>query len=132
MKSNRDSKMPTRDNGTSLAERLIPQALTNAAVTFVDSLKINSISEKTRRGRRVVIKKRNGHSEQLADLANLYFRMSNIPLRFWRKIEDWKRWETECFQMLNDDRFRVHPSGAKMVCADKVPGEQRSEHSNRG
>ena len=65
--------MPTRDNGTSLAERLIPQALTNAAVTFVDSLKINSISEKVRCRRRVVIKRRNGHSEQLADLANLYF-----------------------------------------------------------
>jgi len=60
--------MPTRDNGTSLAERLIPQAL-----TFVDSLKINSISEKVRRGRRVVVKRRNIHSEQLADLANLYF-----------------------------------------------------------
>ena len=65
--------MPTRDNGTSLAERLIPQALTNAAATFVDSLKINSISEKVRRGRRVVVKRRNIHSEQLADLANLYF-----------------------------------------------------------
>ena len=65
--------MPTRDNGTSLAERLIPQALTNAAATFVDSLKINSISDKVRRGRRVVVKRRNIHSEQLADLANLYF-----------------------------------------------------------
>jgi hypothetical protein len=124
--------MPTRDNGTSLAERLIPQALTNAAVTFVDSLKINSISEKARRGRRVVIKKRNGHSEQLADLANLYFRMSNIPIRFWSKIEDWKRWETECFQMLNGDRFRVYPSGAKTVCVDKLPGESLWEHLNRG
>jgi hypothetical protein len=65
--------------GQVLAERLIPQALTNVAVTFVDSLKINSISEKVRRGRRVVIKRRNAHSEQLTDLANLYFRTSNIP-----------------------------------------------------
>ena len=124
--------MPTRDNGTSLAERLIPQALTNAAVTFVDSLKINSFSEKVRRGRRVVVKRRNIHSEQLADLANLYFRMSNIPIRFWSKIEDWKRWETECFQMLNGDRFRVYPSGSKMVCVDKLPGESLWEHLNRG
>jgi hypothetical protein len=76
-------------------------------VTFVGSLKINSISEKTRRGRRVVIKQRNGHSEQLADLANLYFPMSNIPIRFWSKIEDRKRWEVGCFQMLNGDRSRV-------------------------
>src|SRR6266478_4794403 len=119
-------------NGLTLLERFIPDGLSHAATTFVDSLKINSISEKTRRGRRVVIKRRNGHSEQLADLANLYFRMSNIPIRFWSKIEDWKRWETECFQMLNGDRFRVYASGAKTVCVDKLPGESLWEHLNRG
>jgi hypothetical protein len=75
--------MPIRDDGTSLAELLltplVPQALTNATATFVDSLKISSTAEKVRRGRRVVIKRRNIYSEQLADLANLYFRMSGIP-----------------------------------------------------
>ena len=115
-----------------LAEQLIPQALTNAAATFVDSLKINSISEKVRRGRRVVIKRRNGHSEQLAELANLYFRMSGIPIRFWSKIEDWKRWEVDCFKMLNGDRFRVSTSRYKTVCADKLPGESLWVHLNRG
>src|SRR6266566_1577786 len=119
-------------NGLTLLERFIPDGLSHAATTFVDSLKINSISEKTRRGRRVVIKRRNGHSEQLADLANLYFRLSNIPIRFWSKVEDWKRWETECFQMLNGDRFRVYPSGAKTVCVDKLPGESLWDHMNRG
>ena len=83
--------MPTRDNGTGLAEQLIPQALTNAAATFVDSLKLSSVSERVRRGRRVVLKRRNAYSEQLADLANLYFRMSSIPIRFWSKVEDWRR-----------------------------------------
>src|SRR5947207_16018703 len=73
--------MPIGKNGTSLAELLIPQALTNAAATFVDSLKINSISEKVRRGRRIVLKRRNVYSEPLAGLANLYFRVSNIPIR---------------------------------------------------
>jgi hypothetical protein len=86
--------MPLRENGTSppqrirpvanLAELPIPQALTNAAATFVDSLKISSTSEKVRRGRQVVIKRRNNYGEQLADLANLYFRMSSIPIRLWR------------------------------------------------
>jgi hypothetical protein len=85
--------MLIRDKGTSLAERLIPAVLANAATTVVDSLKINSISEKVRRGRRVVLKRRNVYSEQLGDLANLYFRLSNIPIRFWSKVEDWKRWE---------------------------------------
>jgi len=127
--------MPSREDGTSLAEHLIPlvpQALTNAAATFVDSLKISSTSEKSRRGRRVVIKRRNIYGEQLADLANLYFRMSGIPVRFWSKTEDWKRWEVKCFKMLNGDRFRASGSGTNTICVDKVPGESLWEHMNRG
>ncbi len=134
--------MATRENGAgppglirpvaNLAERLIPPALTNAAATFVDSLKINSTCEKVRRGRRVVIKRRNGHSEQLAELANLYFRMADIPIRFWAKVEDWRRWEVECFRMLNGDRFRISTSRARIICADKLPGESLWNHLNRG
>jgi hypothetical protein len=115
-----------------LAERVIPQVLANAATTVVDSLKINSISEKVRRGRRVVLKRRNVYSEQLGDLANLYFRLSNIPIRFWSKVEDWKRWEAGCFQMLNGDRFRVFASDAETICFDKLPGESLWDHMNRG
>src|SRR5947199_1824648 len=132
MKSNRERKMPTRDNGTSLAERLIPQALADAAATFVDSIKLSSVSERVRRGRRVVLQRRNAYSEQLADLGNLYFRISNIPIRFWSKVEDWRRWEADCFQMLNDDRFRGLASGAKTVCVDKLPGKTLWEHLTRG
>jgi Ser/Thr protein kinase RdoA (MazF antagonist) len=78
------------------------------------------------------MKRRNAYGEQLADLANLYFRMSEIPIRFCSKVEDWKRWETDCFRMLNGDRFRVFSSGAKIVCFDKLPGETLWEHLNRG
>src|SRR6266567_2448431 len=132
MRSNTTQTMPIGENGTSLAGRLIPQALTDAAATFVDSLKLSSVSEKVRRGKRVVFKRRNAYSEQLADLANLYFRMSSIPIRFWSKVEDWRRWESECFQMLNGDRFRVFASGMKAVCVDKLPGKTLWEHLNRG
>src|SRR4030095_9755812 len=123
--------MPIGKNGTSLAELLTPRALTKATATFVDSLKISSTFEKVRRGRKVVIKRRNIYGEQLADLANLYFRMSNIPIRFWSKVEDWQRWEAGCFQMLNGDRFRVFASGAKTVRFDKLPGESLWDHMNR-
>jgi hypothetical protein len=111
-----------------LAAQFIPQVLSNAATTFVDSLKLSSVSEEVRRGRQVVLKRRQIYGDQLAELANLYFRMSNIPIRFWSQGEDWKRWEEKCFQMLNGDRFRVYPSGAKTVCADKLPGESFWEH----
>ena len=124
--------MPIRENGTSLAELPIPQALATATATFVDSLKISSTSETVRRGRKVVIKRRNIYGEQLADLANLYFRMSGIPIRFWSKMKDWQRWEVECFKMLNGDRFRVFASGAKTVRFDKLPGESLWDHMNRG
>jgi hypothetical protein len=124
--------MPLRENGTSLAELPIPQALTNAAATFVDSLKISSTSEKVRRGRQVVIKRRNNYGEQLADLANLYFRMSSIPIRFWSNTKDWQHWEVKCFKMLNGDRFRACASGTKTICVDKLPRESLWEHMNRG
>jgi hypothetical protein len=115
-----------------LAAQPIPQLLANAATTFVDSLKLSSVSEQVRRGRPVVLKRRQIYGDQLAELANLYFRMSNIPIRFWSKAEDWRRWEMECFQMLNGDRFRVYRSGAKVVCTDKLPGESLWTHMNRG
>jgi hypothetical protein len=127
--------MPIREDGTSLAERLtpfVPQALTNATAKFVDSLKISSTSEKLRRGRQVIIKRRNIYSEQLADVANLYFRMSGIPIRFWSKAEDWRHWEIKSFRMLNGDRFRAFASGAKTVCTDKLPGKNLWEHLNGG
>ncbi len=112
--------------------RLTPNALSNAAARLIDSLKINSTSEKVRRGRRIVVKRRNGYSEPLAELANVYFRMAGIPIRFWSKIEEWQRWELDCFKMLNGDRFRVSAPDAKTICADKLPGKSLWEHLNEG
>ena len=111
-----------------LGEQFFPKALSNAAARLVDSIKINSVSEKVRRGRPVVMKRRNGYSEQLAELTNLYFRVAGIPIRFWAKIEQWQRWEVNCFNMLNSDRFHARKSGANAVWADKVPGKSLWDH----
>jgi hypothetical protein len=119
-------------NGLTLLERFIPDGLSNAATTLVYSLKINSTSEKVWRRRRVVVKRRNIYGEQLADLANLYFRMSTIPIRFWSKVDDWRRWEIGCFKMLNGDRFRVFASGARTVCEEKLPRKSLWDHQRRG
>ena len=107
--------------------RPIPRVL-NAAARFVDSLKINSVSEQMRRGRPVVIKRRAVYSGPLAELANMYFRMAGIPIHFWAKTEDWRRWEVKCFNMLNGDRFRARSSGANTVCTDRVPGRSLWDH----
>ena len=119
-------------NGSSLVENLVPDGLATAASRLVEALKINSITEKTRRGRPCIVKRRNFHSEQLADLANLYFRMANVPIRFWSKVEDWRHWEINCFEMLNGKRFKAFTCGASTVCLEKLPGESLWDHMNRG
>jgi hypothetical protein len=131
MGSNKKSPMQMGGNGTSSAERLMPEALSNAAARFVDSLKINSISEAVRNGRRVVIKRRLAYSGQLTELANLYFRIAGLPIRFWTNTEEWQRWEVECFKMLNGDRFRVSRLRDKGICIERLPGESLWEHLNR-
>src|SRR2546423_4383848 len=135
------------ENGTSLVENLVPTGLVTVAsklaeaprdlaatvaTRLVEAIAINSISEKVRRGRTVVVKRRNIHSEQLADLTNLYFRVADIPIRFWSKVQDWQRWEVECFEMLNGDRFHAYKSGSRTMIADKLPGESLWDHLNRG
>lgn len=119
-------------NGGSLVKNLVPQSVANVATRLVESIAINSVSEKIRRNRPVVVKRRNIHSEQLADLTNLYFRMADIPIRFWSKVKDWQRWEIGCFEMLNGDRFRAYASGTRTVIAEKLPGESLWVHMNRG
>jgi hypothetical protein len=72
-------------NGKPLKDLLIPEGLSHAATSFVESLKINSITEKARRGRRVVIKRRNVYGERAADLINFYFRAAGLPIRYLKR-----------------------------------------------
>src|SRR5262249_31104277 len=72
------------------------------------------------------------YSGPLAELANVYFRMSGIPIRFWTKTDEWQQWEVKCFNMLNGDRFHARASGANSVCSDKLPGKSLWDHLNGG
>jgi tRNA A-37 threonylcarbamoyl transferase component Bud32 len=112
--------------------RRIPEALRNVADRLVDSVKVNAVCEQVRHGRPLVIKRRTVYSEPLAELTNAYFRMAGIPIRFWAKTEDWRRWEVKCFNMLNGDQFHARVSGANTVCADKLPGRSLLHHLNEG
>ena len=120
------------ENGAALVSNLVPQSLADVASRLVEAIAINTISEKKRGGRTVVVKRRNLHSEQLADLTNLYFRVAGIPIRFWSKLNEWRRWEVDCYEMLNGDRFHAHASGKRCVVAEKLPGKNLWEHLNRG
>ena len=133
------------ENGASLVQNLVPEGLAavatsivpqgglaSVATRLVEAIAINSISEKVRRNRALVVKRRNIHSEQLAELTNLYFRVADIPIRFWSKVQEWQRWEVDCYNMLNGDRFRAYASGPRTVIAEKLPGESLWQHLDRG
>jgi hypothetical protein len=144
--SKQKAKMGILADGTALVENLVPAGLITAAgkiaeaprgladvaSKLVEAIAINSVWEKKRGKKTLVVKRRNLHSEQLADLTNLYFRVANIPIRFWSKVGEWRRWEVSCFEMLNGDRFRAYKSGQRCVVAEKLPGENLWEHLNGG
>jgi hypothetical protein len=73
--------MPIGKNGNrqALLERFMPDGVSDAATAFVDSLKISTISEKRRRSRLAVIKRRNIFGERGADLINFDFSVAGIP-----------------------------------------------------
>jgi hypothetical protein len=118
-------------NGKTLID-LIPDGLSHTATSFVESLKINSITEKSRRDCRVVVKRRNLYGERAAALINFYFRAAAIPIRYVSNVREWRRWEARCFQMLNGDRFRAKVINGRTVTLDKLPGDNLWEHMNRG
>ncbi|PYL82300.1 MAG: hypothetical protein DMF23_12625, partial [Verrucomicrobia bacterium] len=119
-------------NGKPLMDLLIPEGLSHVATSFVESLKINSITEKARRARRVVIKRRNIYGERAAGLINFYFRAAGIPIRYLSDVREWRRWEARCFRMLNRDRFRAKVTDSRTVRLDKLPGDNLWDHMNRG
>src|SRR5712692_3292954 len=102
--------------GSTLIESITPKAFREFAAAAVDFLKINSVSEKFRHGRPVVVKRRNGNSEKIAESANSYFRLANIPIRFWSNAGKWQRWEVNCFQMLNGDGISIQNIIARITC----------------
>src|SRR5213596_593543 len=118
-------------NGIPLIDRLIPEGLSHAATSFVESLKINSITERARRDRRVVVKRRNVYGQRAADLINFYFRAAGIPIRYLSDVREWRRWEARCFQMLNSDCFRATVTDNRTVTLDKLPGNNLWNHMNQ-
>lgn len=118
--------------GSALIDKITPKTFRQFATAAVDFLKINSIEEKFRHGKPVIIKTRNGASEQIAESANLFFRLAEIPIRFWSKMGNWQRWEVDCFQMLNGDHFRAFAVRGNAVCVDKVPGKSLWDHMMAG
>jgi hypothetical protein len=117
---------------TTLIDRITPKAFRDFAAAAVDFLKMNSVVEKFRHGKAVVVKTRNPGSEQIADSANLFFRLAGIPIRFCSKIDEWQQWEVESYRLLNGDAFRAFAVGNQSICVEKVPGRSVWDHMLAG
>ena len=98
-------------------------AFFNAYGSWIDAIRINAISDEVRNGRLVWVKRRKRGSRQVLCAANLFFRLARNPVSVCVKIDHWRRWEIECFQLLHGEKFRAFPGGPYEVCADRLPGE---------
>jgi len=98
---------------------------------IADSIKVNTISQRYMDARDWVVKRRNVSGFPVTSLANVYFRLAHVPIRYCSRLSHWQRWEIECYRMLNADGFEIHPLGRNTVCEGKVPGESVWAHLQR-
>ena len=103
-----------------------------AGSAITSALKINSIEPMTQNQQAVFLKERHLHGEQLVQLANLYFRLWKIPIRFWQDTQQWRDWEIKWFKTINGDRFDAVANGSRGIIQDKVPGKSLWEHLEDG
>lgn len=107
------------------------RTLGGLAGAAIDAIKINSITVERKKDRTMVVKRRKGVSRPIATIANLFFRLVDDPICVCVEPEEWRRWETDCFRLLNGDRFTAFAEDATTVCADKLPGEDLREIASR-
>jgi hypothetical protein len=108
------------------------QYLIDRVSAAMDSAKINSITDRVWQGRSCIVKRRCPLGRQISALANAYFELAHVPIRYWSHLGDWQRWEVNCFRMLNRDRYDAFPVGTDAVCLDRIPGDSLWVHLNRG
>lgn len=121
-------------NGNAVAaiKKVVSDGLSHAASTLIESLKIISAREKTANGRAVIVKRHNLDGARDAELINFYFRPANLPVRFLSNVNEWRRWEAKCFQMLNGDSFRASLTDTRTIMHDKLPGKNLWDQLNDG
>jgi hypothetical protein len=106
--------------------------LADRVTAGLDSIKLNSVAERKWAGHSYIVKRRCAPGRQISALANVYFGLAHVPIRYWSHLGDWQRWELDCFRMLNRDEFEAFPVGADAVCLGRIPGQTLWSHLQRG
>jgi hypothetical protein len=102
------------------------------ACAAIDAIRINDIATETRNGRAVWVKRRRVGSGHVIRCANWFFRLARNPVSVCGALDEWQRWEIDCFQLLNGAQFTALAEGDRAVCADILPGQSLSAHLNGG
>src|SRR5438045_881116 len=95
------------------------------------TLRRNSLSDSIWGGRRAIIKRRSRAGRRIAGIANFYFRLARIPIRFLANPDRWQRREVRCFRMLNRP-FDARALSGRRVVEQQLPGQSIEEHLRRG
>ena len=106
--------------------------LSEASSAITSALKINSIQPMMQNQRAMFLKERHIHGKRLVQLANLYFRLWKIPIRFWQDTQQWRDWEIKWFKTMNGDQFDAVADGSRGMIQDKVPGKSLWDHLEDG
>lgn len=102
------------------------------AGSWIDRIKINALTREVRDGRPLWIKRRTPTSGPIIHAANGFFWLVGNPVIVLGELEEWRRWEIDCFQRLHGDSFNVFADGAHAICAEEMPGVSLSHHLDAG
>src|SRR5438093_994554 len=90
---------------------------------WIEAIRINEVLRVECGGREFVVKRRRRGAGAVVRIANGFFRLARCASRVIVEVEEWKRWEIACFQLLNGDRFTAFDGEERSVFAERMPGQ---------
>src|SRR6266699_1049970 len=91
----------------------------------------NGVSEFQGSSQRMIVKTRTWSGLLAHVMANAFFRVAGIPIRFLTNNREWQRREIECFRLLNGRR-QATTCGGSRVCVERLPGEDLLAQMSQG
>jgi hypothetical protein len=91
----------------------------------------NGVREIRAGDRQMILKAHTCSSVLVHAIANIYFRLAGIPIRFLTDHGEWRRREIECFCSLNGRR-QAFAYSENTVCLERLPGEDLFAHVSKG
>lgn len=99
---------------------------------IIDGIRINAVSNETRDGREVLVKRRRAASHAIIPFANAFFRAAQTPVFVHAKLDLWQRWEVGCFNLLNGDCGHAKIETRDTIITELLPGKSLADHFNEG